>query len=146
MSESVGLKELLRRKIETAYANDEFTRDAALDYLRQGTEQRHLSSTAQEEGRKDDREKPMAGVLLDFSRALEAVVDVGTMGAKKYSRGNWQFVPNGHERYTDAMMRHLLAEQQGNGYDDESGYLHAAHAAWNALARLEILLRRDATF
>lgn len=141
MSEAVGLKGLLRRKI------DEMHGEAAHRWAADiGAEaERHLSSDDPQEGRKDDREKPMAGVLLDFSRALEAVVDVGTMGARKYARGNWQFVPNGHERYTDAMMRHLLAESHTEGYDDESGMLHAAHVAWNALARLEILLRRDAT-
>ena len=136
MSESVGLKELLRRKIKENAAEVDKRRAA----------QRHLSSAdLHVPGAKDDKAKPMAGVLLDFSRALEAVVDVGTMGARKYARGNWQFVTNGHERYTDAMMRHLLAESHTEGYDDESGMLHAAHVAWNALARLEILLRRDAT-
>ena len=46
MSEAVGLKELLRRKIDQTKGADEFTKEAALDYLRQGTEQRHLSSDA----------------------------------------------------------------------------------------------------
>ena len=143
MSESVGLKELLRRKIDQMHAEMDCV--AALE-----STDRHLSSSVpfpdlHVPGAKDDKAKPMAGVLLDFSRALEAVVDVGTMGARKYARGNWQFVTNGHERYTDAMMRHLLAESHTEGYDDESGMLHAAHVAWNALARLEILLRRDAT-
>lgn len=90
-------------------------------------------------GAKLDDGKPLAGLLGDFSLALMAVVDVGTYGAKKYSRGGWQSVPEGQQRYTDAMWRHMLAENRGEL--DESGLLHMAHAAWNALARLELKLR-----
>jgi hypothetical protein len=39
------------------------------------------------------------------------------------------------------MMRHWLAEQQGIECDEESNLRHAAHLAWNALARLELMLR-----
>lgn len=93
-----------------------------------------------EPGAKLDAGKPLAGVLMDFSQALSAVVDVGTYGAKKYSRGGWRSVPNGVERYTDAMFRHLLKEQTEPN-DPDTGLLHAAHAAWNALARLELMLQ-----
>jgi hypothetical protein len=152
MSESVGLKELLRRKIEAAYCNDEFTKEAALDYLRQGTEQRHLSSSTlfpnlHVPGAKDDKGKPMAGVLLDFSRALQIVVDVGTYGAKKYTRAGWATVPEGSQRYLDAMMRHLLAmDVDPDGLDKETGLPHLAHVAWNALAVLELQARGKETF
>ena len=37
-------------------------------------------------------------------------------------------------------MFRLLAEASGHVQDDESGLQHAAHAAWNALARLELML------
>jgi hypothetical protein len=37
------------------------------------------------------------------------------------------------------MVRHLLAEAETD-IDPESGLLHAAHAAWSALARLELML------
>ena len=52
-------------------------------------------------------------------------------------------VPHGCERYTDAMYRHLLAEAAGQQCDAESGLAHAAHAAWCALARLELMLRDE---
>ena len=52
-----------------------------------------------------------AGVLKDFSLALLAVAEVGTFGANKYTRGGWQSVPNGIERYEDAFWRHLLQER-----------------------------------
>ncbi len=91
-------------------------------------------------GAKDDGGKPIAGVLLDFSRALEAVVEVGTHGSQKYSRGGWQHVPDGIQRYVDAMMRHLLACKREES-DPDSGLTHAAHIAWNVLAVLELQLR-----
>lgn len=97
-------------------------------------------NTPKSEGLKRDNGKNQAGLLVDFSRALLAVTEVGTFGTNKYSRGNWLFVDNAQERYTDAMYRHLLSESI-DSVDSESGLLHAAHAAWNALARLELMLR-----
>lgn len=87
-----------------------------------------------------DNGKIKAALLADFSLALMAVADVGTFGANKYSRGGWQTVPEGLERYTDAMWRHLLHERH-ESHDTESEIHHAAHMAWNALARLELMLR-----
>ena len=93
-----------------------------------------------EPGAKLDAGKPRLGlVFLGFSLALEAVGEVGTYGASKYSPKGWQEVPEGQERYTDAMLRHLLAE--ATEPMDESGLPHAAQVAWNALARLELMLR-----
>src|SRR5690554_7933557 len=94
-------------------------------------------------GAKLDAGKTMAGVLADFPRALKSVAEVGTFGAKKYSRGGWQSVPRGVERYTDAMWRHLL-EDGISEFDVDSGLRHAAQVAWNALARLELMLRAEA--
>jgi hypothetical protein len=84
-------------------------------------------------------------VLGGFGRALNAVAQVGTYGAKKYVPGGWRVVPDGIERYSDAMMRHYLGEKAGKDTceqkDPESNFLHAAHLAWNALARLELILQ-----
>lgn len=141
MSEAVGLKELLRRKIDQRHA--EIFSVAAIESADQ-----HLSSTdLHVPGAKDDKGKPMAGVLLDFSRALQTVVDVGTYGAKKYTRTGWAAVPEGSQRYLDAMMRHLLAmDVDPDGLDPETGLPHLAHVAWNALAVLELQARRKETF
>lgn len=93
-------------------------------------------------GAKLDASKIRAGlVVLGFARALEAVSEIGTYGARKYSPNGWVSVPDGVERYTDALLRHLLAESRGEVRDPESNLPHAAHAAWNALARLDLLLR-----
>lgn len=93
-------------------------------------------------GFKDDTSKPQAELLLDFSRALTEVVKVGTYGAQKYTKGGWLTVSDGINRYTGAMIRHQLLEPNEQ-YDAESGLAHEAHLAWNALARLELMLREE---
>ena len=98
--------------------------------------------SAHEPGAKLDGGKVRASLVLgDFARALRAVAQVGTFGARKYSARGWLTVPDGVERYTDAMLRHWLSESAGEPHDSGSGLRHAAHLAWNALARLELLLR-----
>jgi hypothetical protein len=98
--------------------------------------------TPHDPGAKLDDGKLLAGVLLDFSLALTEVAKVGTYGAKKYSRRGCLEVPNGIERYQDAMMRHLLAAQRED-IDEDSGLLHDAQVCWNALIRLELKLRGE---
>lgn len=95
-------------------------------------------------GAKDDKEKTQFLIILEaFPLALEEVAHVAMMGAKKYTRGGWKSVPNGRMRYTDAMIRHLMAECRGESCDKESRLHHAAHLAWNALARLEFILKGE---
>jgi hypothetical protein len=77
-----------------------------------------------------------------FGKALTAVAEIGTFGARKYTRGGWQYVEGGRDRYTAALLRHLLKENY-ESTDPDSGLLHAAHAAWNALARLDLILREE---
>lgn len=96
---------------------------------------------AHEPGSKLDAGKSRPALVLGgFARALSAVVEVGTYGSRKYTPNGWRTVPDGVERYTEAMMRHWLAEAQGLECDSDSHLLHAAHTAWNALARLERML------
>ena len=93
-------------------------------------------------GMKYDGGKPLAGCILEyFPRALLAVADVSTFGANKYARASWLTVPNAHTRYSDAKMRHAIAKHIEDN-DQDSGLLHAAHEAWNALAVLELELRK----
>ena len=82
-------------------------------------------------------------VLQAMPRALLAVGEVAAFGAAKYSEHGWLAVPHGVERYTDAMFRHALQEGIA-ALDEESGLRHAAQVAWNALARLELMLREAA--
>lgn len=70
--------------------------------------------------------------LLPFE-ALEAVAEVLTHGARKYSDNGWQTIEGKERRYLAALLRHLAARERGEAYDPESGLSHAAHAATNAL-------------
>jgi hypothetical protein len=94
-------------------------------------------------GAKLDQGKNRLGlVFLGFSKALEAVGEVGTYGSTKYSDNGWREVPRGFERYTDALFRHLFKEPK-ELRDLDTNFYHAAHAAWNALARLELLIDKQ---
>lgn len=91
-------------------------------------------------GAKLDAGKPDASLLRDFGLALLAVAEVGTYGAKKYSRGGWQTVTDGYNRYSAADFRHKFYGRYEE-LDPDTQLLHDAHAAWNALAALELKLR-----
>lgn len=80
------------------------------------------------------------GAIQYFPRALMAIADVSLIGAVKYAWNGWEAVPDGYSRYSNAMGRHLLKEAF-ELRDEDTGALHAAQVAWNALARLELLLR-----
>lgn len=97
-----------------------------------------------EAGAKLDAGKPKIakGVLQYFPRALGEVARVSEFGASKYTWKGWETVADGEERYLDALSRHILAEVTEGDITKDSGLLHAAHEAWNALARLELILRR----
>jgi len=98
---------------------------------------------AHEPGAKLDAGKApiFRGLLAYFPRACEQVALVSNFGASKYAWKGWESVPGGFERYSDAMARHLAKEGLGESFDPDSKLSHAAHAAWNALARLELFLR-----
>lgn len=81
------------------------------------------------------------GAIDYFPRAISAVAGVSAFGASKYAWKGWEGVDDGYNRYSDALVRHLIYEGQGEVLDPDSGLLHAAHTAWNALARLELLIR-----
>lgn len=80
------------------------------------------------------------GAIQYFPRALLAVADVSGKGASKYSWRGWVDVDNGVARYTDALGRHLVAEALAKYDSDLPEVLHASQVAWNALARLELIL------
>lgn len=82
-------------------------------------------------------------VLGGFARALLEVSKVGTYGATKYTENGWMQVENGQARYDDAKLRHWLTEKAGVPYDPDTKLVHAAHEAWNALARLDLMLREN---
>lgn len=98
---------------------------------------------AHTDGAKLDAGKPRICIFFDeyFPHAIEAVTQISTFGAIKYSPGGWKSVPDGYNRYTEAMRRHYSAVCKGEMFDDETKLPHDYQIAWNALARLEIALR-----
>lgn len=81
------------------------------------------------------------GLINYFPRALWAVADISTFGAKKYAWNGWEGVENGFARYKDAQYRHALKKAMGEDIDPDSQLEHLAHEAWGALATLELYLR-----
>lgn len=82
---------------------------------------------------KFDKDKPNCGLIYKgFAKALLEVAKVGTFGAKKYAPDSWKTIEQ--EAYVSALFRHLLAWLDGETYDNESGFNHLSHCAWNALA------------
>jgi hypothetical protein len=97
--------------------------------------------SANSPGAKLDAGKVRPDLILNaMPNALLAVAEVATFGAAKYSENGWLSVPDGVKRYTSAMDRHRLKEGI-ELLDTDSELRHAAHLAWNALARLELMLR-----
>lgn len=98
-----------------------------------------------EPGAKNDAGKVRVSLVFNgFCRALNEVAKVGTEGAAKYTDNGWKDVPEGIARYSDALGRHLLKENF-EYIDKDFNLPHAAHAAWNALARLELILINEET-
>lgn len=99
-------------------------------------------------GVKDDGGKVDLTFVTDyFPNAIAAVARVSAFGAAKYARGGWRTVSDGVARYTAAMLRHIIRTGP-RFYTESDGKKdwqldHEAQVAWNALARLELILRED---
>jgi len=63
---------------------------------------------------------------------IKGTAEVLTIGAEKYSPGNWKNCED-RKRYEDALLRHIYDYLQGNKCDDESGVSHLYHAACNLM-------------
>ena len=95
-------------------------------------------------GVKYDHGKPnVADMLSGFANAIKAVSSLWDHGAGKYASGNWAGVDDGIQRYSNAMLRHFIEESIDGAIDEKSSELHATCVAWNALCRLELILRGD---
>lgn len=90
----------------------------------------------EEKGRKNDFiDKKLRWDLLPLNE-IEDIVKVYTKGAEKYGDNNWKKLDNAYDRYKGAMLRHLVEYEKGNSIDKETGCLHLAQVAWNAIAML----------
>jgi hypothetical protein len=91
-------------------------------------------------GAKFDQGKVRPSLILHgFPRAIQAVAEVGMYGLTLHEEGSWKDVPNGLQRYRDALQRHLL-KHAVEDKDKDSSLWHEAHMAWNCLAVLELRL------
>lgn len=89
-----------------------------------------------ETGKKNDiKDGKVMMQLLPFPE-LEEIAKVLTAGAKKYSPNSWQNLSDGFERYKGAMLRHLTEVEKGNVFDKDTGCMHAAQIACNAIFML----------
>jgi hypothetical protein len=91
-----------------------------------------------------------SGVLAMFPRAILELARVSEFGAKKHevSLPQQEFldVPDAETVYKNAEARHLIGEAlYGPINATDGGVYIAAQRAWNALADLEVLLRRVET-
>lgn len=80
------------------------------------------------------------GFCFYFPRAMAAVAAVSLAGNEQHNPGkplHWDRSKSSDE--DDAMMRHFLERDAV----DKDGHLHAAKAAWRAMARLEKMLEAD---
>lgn len=78
-------------------------------------------------GQKFDAGKPRASLIPPgFTKLL---IDVLEYGAAKYGENNWKNVADAHQRYYDALMRHVAAWWGGELCDEETGLHHLMHGA-----------------
>lgn len=102
--------------------------------------------------RKFDDGKPpvVTGFMWRWPRAIKEVAKVSAVGAEKYDvvlpDNNCLNVPNGFNRYANAIGRHLLAmaidgpmntEKGGSLPPEGRGVYHLAQLIWNAMTVLE---------
>ena len=64
-----------------------------------------------------------------FAHALNAVAQITTYGAEKYSPNGWMHVIDGYNRYADAQQRHQNKHDRGELIDPDFGCYHLAHEA-----------------
>ena len=95
-----------------------------------------------EKGCKADAGKIRLSLLKRFGLALMAVGDLATSGADKYTDHGWAAVEGGTDRYDSALLRHIMKEMFEE-VDPDMNQHHAVSQAWNALARLQLLIEKD---
>lgn len=83
--------------------------------------------------------KKFDGDKLDLTLAPTCLTkhycSIAMMGAKKYGRDNWKKAKvEDVVRYYAAMLRHQMAEIDGQVNDPESGLPHGWHSLWNRTA------------
>lgn len=89
---------------------------------------------------KNDKDKPM--MYLIPPKALIPIAEVMTYGAKppKYSEFNYKMKGGlDWDRLFSASIRHLMAWNDGEDMDPESGFNHLAHAGCCVMMLLDLV-------
>jgi len=68
---------------------------------------------------------------LVLPKMIEALAEVLTYGAEKYTDNGWQTVDGAQDRYYAAALRHLMIWRKGEKVDTESRLEHIKHALTN---------------
>lgn len=98
-------------------------------------------------GPKATEVKPQGGVKHDTGKApvsliprsaIQAEAEVLAFGARKYAAHNWRGGMK-WSRLIDATLRHVMAFNDGEDVDPESGLSHLAHARTNLGFLIEYL-------
>ena len=84
-----------------------------------------------DQGNKHDAGKPRFDLVDPYFH--EDIAIVLTNGATEYGDYNWMHVEPFRTRYIAALERHLNALKKGEDIDPDSGHLHVAHIACNAM-------------
>lgn len=101
--------------------------------------ERHVYTTG---AIKDNKSKPRVDLLP--SLPLVEIAKVLTYGARKYKPNNWRFGLPWGDTYA-SMQRHLLAWQNREDKDPETGISHLAHAGCQLMFLLEYELTKTGT-
>ena len=99
-------------------------------------------SAAVESKKNDFADNKLRWDLLPLD-LVEKIVEVYHFGSLKYAPNTWKGLDDGENRYRAALLRHLVAHEKGDLRDNESGLLHAAHLAWNAIALLYFAIEKE---
>jgi len=99
-------------------------------------------------GRKDDQEKIIPQGRKDDSGKVPlqlipgaALLEIGLVlrhGASKYGASNWR-AGLAYTRLIGAILRHVVAFNEGENLDPETGISHIAHAACEAMFLLQFI-------
>jgi hypothetical protein len=90
-----------------------------------------------QENKADNGKHDPTLLMHDLGKALKAVTAVLNYGAEKYEPRGWKTVEP--RRYQSALLRHYNDHYvMGELTDNESGLLHLAHNATNALFLLQL--------
>lgn len=87
------------------------------------------------QGTKHDADKPPMELLS--SLALTGLADVLAYGAKRYGKHNWRKGIS-YSRLYSATLRHMLAFNAGEDFDQESDKCHIYHALCNLMFLAEM--------